>query len=141
MLVRSPAYIPCTGRGWILCGVMRGRIQANIPATGVAPIYSGTQCAQVGLAVALLPLRPDSTVTDARSNRSWQLATGNTNTPSCNCNRLYQRYGVCSLEKLLVKILCRGFFSCTLKNLKKKLTQSEFSFSPLRAHFETNTHA
>lgn len=58
-------------------------MQTDIPvftssaAAGVAQIYSGTQCAQVGLAVALLPLRPDSAVTDARSNRSWQLATGN----------------------------------------------------------------
>ena len=57
-------------------------MQTDIPvftssaAAGVAQIYSGTQCAQVGLAVALLPLRPDSAVTDARSNRSWQLATG-----------------------------------------------------------------
>ena len=58
-------------------------MQTDIPvftssaAAGVAQIYSGTHCAQVGLAVALLPLRPDSAVTDARSNRSWQLATGN----------------------------------------------------------------
>ena len=63
---------------------MRGGIQTDTPvftgslAAGVAQIYSGTQRAQVGLAVALLPLRPASSVTDPGAKRSWQLAKGNT---------------------------------------------------------------
>lgn len=80
------------------CGVTRGGIHGDIsvlttppsPAAGVAQIYSGTRCAQVGLAAPLLPLRPDGTVTDARSNRSWQVATGNTS------SHTQQRRAVCA---------------------------------------------
>ncbi len=112
------------------------------PAAGVAQIYSGTHCAQVGLAVALLPLRPDSTMTDARSNRSWQLATGNTNTHmQLRVLRVQLRVLVCYSKTWLL-----GFQKYSAENTSmhfqdpKELPQSFFTSSNFLSHTHTVAH-
>lgn len=127
-------------------------MQTDIPvftssaAAGVAQIYSGTQCAQVGLAVALLPLRPDSAVTDARSNRSWQLATGNRTHTHASVTCGVTGAGCTRLALKKQRFLCFGALrkkrACTFKTLKNFPTNKKVFgfFPPLRALHLSHPH-